>query len=147
MTTVEQGIKLARAGIHPGLICRMPSGWAVLCDLQYLRGYTILLPDPIAGSINDLDQEQRIAFLSDMVTIGDALLEITAAFRINYALMSNSDPFLHAHIVPRYLSEPEEIRHGHPWSYPQTMMNENLLNANRDKGLITCLAEAISKRL
>ena len=54
-----------------------------------------------------------------MSTIGDALLEVTDAFRINYAIMGNSDPALHAHIVPRYMSEPEHIRKHLPWSYPQ----------------------------
>jgi diadenosine tetraphosphate (Ap4A) HIT family hydrolase len=66
----------------------------------------ILLPDPAVASINDLNQPQRAAYLCDMVTVGDALLEVTDAYRINYALAGNSDPFLHAHIVPRYLAEP-----------------------------------------
>jgi len=147
MTTVKQGVKSARAGTHPGLICQVPSGWAVLCDMQYLRGYTILLPDPVVGGINELDRGQRSTFLCDMVTIDDALLEVTEAFRINYALMSNSDPFQHGHIVPRYLSEPEEIRRGLPWSYPQGAMNANLLDAQRDKESIARLAKAISKHL
>jgi diadenosine tetraphosphate (Ap4A) HIT family hydrolase len=146
MTSVVQGVESARSGTNPGLICRIPSGWAVLCDMQYLSGYTILLPDPVVASINELDRDSRATFLRDMVTIGDALLDVTGAFRINYALMSNSDPFLHAHIVPRYLSEPEEIRCSSPWSYPQEVMAANLLDPQRDRELITCLAEAITKR-
>lgn len=129
------------------MICRMPSGWAVLCDMQYLRGYSILLADPIVGSINELDRKQRTAFLNDMVTIGDALLEVTDAFRINYGIMGNSDPYLHAHVVPRYQSESEAIRHHLPWSYPKEVMDANLFDAQRDVELIARLAEAIKKRL
>jgi diadenosine tetraphosphate (Ap4A) HIT family hydrolase len=147
MTTVHEGVERARAGKNPAVICRMPSGWAVLCDMQYLRGYTILLPDPVVGSINDLDREQRAAFLCDMVTVGDALLEVTGAYRINYGIMGNSDPFLHAHITPRYQSEPEANRHHLPWSYPKEIMNSNLFDYERDQELIAQLAGAIRKRL
>lgn len=147
MITIQQSIESARAGTHPGLICRMPSGWAVLCNMQYLRGYSILMPDPLVASINDLSREQRATYLSDMITVGDALLEVASAYRINYFLGGNSDPFLHAHIVPRYLSEPEEIRRGGPWSYPKEVMNANLLDPQRDEELIGRLTEAINKRL
>jgi diadenosine tetraphosphate (Ap4A) HIT family hydrolase len=147
MTSVHEGVERARAGTNPAVICRMPSGWAVMCDMQYLRGYTILLPDPVVGSINELNREQRSIFLCDMVTIGDALLEVTESFRINYGIMGNSDPFLHAHITPRYMSEPDAIRHHLPWSYPPEVMNSNLFDYERDKELIARLAAAIQKRL
>jgi diadenosine tetraphosphate (Ap4A) HIT family hydrolase len=125
----------------------MPSGWAVLCDMQHLRGYTILLPDPVVSSINDLDQKGRAQYLYDMVTVGDALLEVTEAYRINYAILGNSDPALHAHIVPRYLTEPDEIRRGVPWSYPKEILDTHLFDYERDKELIARLAQAIQKRL
>ena len=46
-------------------------------------------------------------------------MKVTGAYRINYAIMGNSDPYLHAHIVPRYSDEPEEYLHDQPWSYPE----------------------------
>ena len=67
-------------------------------------------------SINYLDHLQRAEYLGDMTLIGDALLEVTGGYRINYGIMGNSDPFLHTHIVPRYLTEPEKFREGLPWS-------------------------------
>jgi diadenosine tetraphosphate (Ap4A) HIT family hydrolase len=145
--TVESGIQLARDGLHPGLICRMPSGWAVLCDMQFLRGYTILLPDPCVPSLNDLTRAERAAFLCDMAVIGDALMEVTGSFRINYAIMGNSDPALHAHIVPRFLDEPERYRFDIPWGYPPEVKASNLLDALRDQGLMHQLFEAIQNRL
>ena len=147
MTTIQERVEMARAGTHPTLIYRMPSGWAVLYDQQHLRGYTILLPDPVVGSINDLDRAQRAAYLCDMVTIGDALLEMTDAFRINYAILGNTDPALHAHIVPRYLSEPDEFRKGPPWSYPKEVLGTRLFDPARDGEFIARLAEAIQRHL
>jgi diadenosine tetraphosphate (Ap4A) HIT family hydrolase len=114
---IPQRIEAARTGDNPTVICRLPSGWVVMCDMQFLPGYCILLADPIAPSLNDLDETQRGRYLTDMSLVGDALLEVTGAFRINYSILGNTDPFLHAHIVPRYLSEPEQYRQGLPWSY------------------------------
>lgn len=147
MTIIHERVETARAGTNPTVICRVPSGWVVLCDMQHLPGYSILLPDPVVGSINDLNREQRAAYLCDMITVGDALLDVTDAFRINYAILGNSDLALHAHIVPRYLSEPDEIRRGLPWSYPKETLGSRLFDYERDKELITRLAEAIAKRL
>ena len=51
---IPERIAAARAGNNSAVICRVPSGWAVMCDMQFLRGYTILLADPPVVSINDL---------------------------------------------------------------------------------------------
>ena len=144
---IPERIAAARTGANPAVICRVPSGWVVMCDMQYLRGYTILLADPPVVSINDLERPLRAAYLCDMALIGDALLEITGAYRINYGVMGNSDPYLHAHIVPRYMSEPENFRLGLPWSYPKKLQDQVLFDFERDKELMGQIATAIQKRL
>jgi diadenosine tetraphosphate (Ap4A) HIT family hydrolase len=145
--TIQDRLAAARAGANPAVICRMPSGWAVLCDMQYLRGYSILLPDPLAGSLNDLDRPQRAAYLCDMALIGDALLEVTGAYRINYAILGNTDPVLHAHIVPRYLDEPDDLRLVPPWEHLRVPGQRRIFDYERDRELIQQLAAAIQKRL
>jgi diadenosine tetraphosphate (Ap4A) HIT family hydrolase len=144
---IPERIANARAGTNPAVICRVPSGWAVLCDVQFLRGYTILLADPPVASINNLDRTQRAEYLCDMALIGDALLEATGAYRINYGILGNSDPFLHAHIIPRFLSEPEQFRSGLPWSYPLELVNSVLFDPEKHKDLQQQIAAAIQKRL
>jgi hypothetical protein len=61
--------------------------------------------------------------------------------------LGNSDPFLHAHIIPRYLSEPQEFRKGLPWSYPLELVNAVPFDLKRDKELMGQIATAIQKRL
>ncbi len=115
--------------------------------MQFLSGYCILLADPPISSLNDLPEHKRAEFLSDMAYIGDALLAVTGAYRINYAIAGNSDPFLHAHIVPRYMSEPEVLRKGLPWSHPQSEMASILFDPSRDGLLMAQLRKAITNRL
>ena len=145
--SVSQQVEAARAGLEPAVICQVPSGWVVLCTMQYLSGYCILLPDPVVRSLNDLTRQQREMYLCDMSTVGDALLEVTGAYRINYAIMGNSDQALHAHIVPRYLTEPDEFRCNTPWSYPQEVKDGTLFDLDRDNDLMLKLCDAIQKRL
>ena len=146
MTVLEQ-VQAARAGREPALVCRVPSGWVVLCQMQFLRGYCVLLPDPVVGSLNDLDPAARASFLGDMACVGDALLEVTGAYRINYAIFGNTDPVLHAHIVPRFLNEPEELRMGPPWQYSKAIQEAMIFDPARDAALMGELASAIQKRL
>lgn len=145
--TIQERVDTARAGTNPTVICRVPSGWVVLCDTQFLSGYCILLADPVIASLNDLSRLKRAEFLSDMVTVGDALLEVTDAYRINYAIAGNTDPYLHAHIVPRYMSEPEELRKGLPWSHPHSERDSLLFDYERDKSLMDRIKQAIESRL
>ena len=137
---------LARNGQHPGLICQMPSGWLVLADMQYLKGYCILLADPVVASLNDLDEGKRVEFLADMAAVGDALLKVTGVYRINYAVLGNSDPFLHAHIVPRYEDEEDKYKHNHPWAYPTEIMQNSTIENVEHKRLIEQIAISLTKK-
>jgi diadenosine tetraphosphate (Ap4A) HIT family hydrolase len=99
------------------VIARLFSGWAVFGERQFVRGYALLLPDPVVPNLNALGARERIAFLSDMSRLGDALLKVTGAVRINYAIFGNQEPALHAHVIPRYTDEPEPLRTAQPWAY------------------------------
>ena len=142
-----QRIESARNGTNPAVICSVPSGWVFLANMQYLRGYCILQADPIVESINALVQKEREQYLWDMALIGDALLEATNAYRINYATLGNTEPVLHTHIVPRYLDEPDEFRAHGPWSYPQEYQDSVVFNLERDRELMEKICIAIQKRL
>ena len=145
--SIYKQVEAARSGNESALICQIPSGWVVLANWQYLRGYCIQMPDPVVPSLNDLTQLARTAYLSDMAIIGDALLEVTGAYRINYAIMGNSDQVLHSHIVPRYLTEPDQFRMSNPWMYPPETMDATLFNCEHDKDLLLQIKNAIGKRL
>ena len=146
-TLIHQRVEAAQAGANPTVICRMPSGWAVLGDVQFLRGYALLLADPVAPDLNSLDESRRIRFLQDMAILGDALLEVTGAYRINYEILGNSEAALHAHVFPRYMSEPEDLRKGPAWLYDREYRLSVKFDAERDQELIQHLAQAIRRRL
>ena len=116
-TAIHRQVEAARAGLEPRVIGRLESGWAVMGERQFLRGYALLLPDPVVSSLNALDAPGRARFLLDLARLGDAVLAVTGALRINYAILGNLEPALHAHVIPRYADEPEALRTAHPWAY------------------------------
>jgi diadenosine tetraphosphate (Ap4A) HIT family hydrolase len=144
-TEIDERVEAARNGTNPYVICRMPSGWAVLADDQPLKGWSILLPDPVVSSINDMNLVDRQQFLSDMTILGDALLEVTGAYRINYAIFCNQVPALHAHVVPRYISEPDDLRTGPPFTY--SGITADVINPKTAEELKGQIAKAISRQL
>jgi diadenosine tetraphosphate (Ap4A) HIT family hydrolase len=115
-STIHTLVDRCRAGQLPAAIAKLPSGWVVMGERQVLPGYCLLLPDPVAPHLNALDTHARAQFLFDMALVGDVLLAITAAARINYAIYGNVDPALHAHIFPRDSAEPESTRTAQPWA-------------------------------
>jgi len=144
-TLIHRRVELARAGKNETVICRVPSGWVVLGDRQLLRGYCLLLSDPVVSDLNALSMEQRAIYLRDMSIIGDALLEVTGAVRINYETLGNTEHALHTHIVPRYNDESDEFRFGPVWFYDWEKAPKFDLESDQD--FMNQLAKSIQKRL
>ncbi len=144
-TLIHRRVELARENKNETVICRVPSGWVVLGDVQFLRGYSLLLPDPVVFDLNTLSPEGRMTFLRDMAIVGDALLELTGAVRMNYDILGNGEPALHAHIFPRYEDEPDELRRGPAFFYDWEKAPK--FDLERDQEFMKELAQLIQKRL
>jgi diadenosine tetraphosphate (Ap4A) HIT family hydrolase len=105
-----------RAGSLAAAVAKLRSGWVIMGERQVFTGYCLLLPDPVVPDLNALSGAARAQFLADMSSVGDVLLVVTGAVRINYAIYGNVEPALHAHIFPRSApEEPEATRTLQPW--------------------------------
>lgn len=121
----------ARRGDNPTVIRGLPSGFVVIGDTQFLPGYCVLLADPEVEHLTDMPHADRQRFLLDMSLVGEAI-ERTCAddglLRVNYEVLGNSLPVVHAHVFPRYAWEDEERVRGPVWLYP----NEDLYGAEHE---------------
>src|SRR5262249_49406390 len=116
-TPIHRLVAAAREGREPRVIARLYSGWAGFGERQFPPRYTLVLPYPGGPTLNALASQQRAGYLQDVARVGDALLKLTGAVRINYAILGNQDPALHTHLIPRYADEAEKLRTTHPWAY------------------------------
>ncbi|KEK23182.1 HIT family protein [Bacillus gaemokensis] len=139
---------------NPMVITKMKSGFAVIGDTQFLPGYCVLLASPKVNTLNDLNCKERNDYLLDMSLIGDAIEKSCNPRRVNYSILGNTDPFLHAHIFPRYEWEPEERKPYPVWRYPnekwfdvQYQYNDKehgLLRQKITENLLTLMKQAYS---
>lgn len=144
ITVIDRSVESARAGENLRLVCRVRSGWVVAGESQFLPGYCLLLPDPVVPSLNALEGEARARFLADMAAVGDAVLAETGACRINYEILGNLEPALHAHAFPRYTHEPEEWRTKPVWLYPQEHWNATPFESGQHGELLARIAARLA---
>ncbi|MEU8503276.1 diadenosine tetraphosphate hydrolase [Streptomyces brevispora] len=115
----------ALRGENPAVLRRLAAGFAVIGDVQFLPGYSVLLvDDPAVQRLSELPKSKRLAFLSDMDKLGGAVeracRRLDPAFRrINLEILGNADPFLHAHVWPRFDWEPADLVSRPVWLYPR----------------------------
>ncbi|MCX4588068.1 HIT family protein [Streptomyces sp. NBC_01481] len=115
----------ALRGENPTVLRRLDAGFAVIGDVQFLPGYSVLLTqDATAQRLSDLPRAERSAFLSDMDLLGEAVeracRSLDSAFRrVNLEILGNTDGFLHAHVWPRFAWEPADLVGMPVWLYPR----------------------------
>ncbi|MEV1053352.1 diadenosine tetraphosphate hydrolase [Streptomyces sp. NPDC049887] len=118
-------IGTALRGENPTVLRRLTSGFAVIGDVQFLPGYSVLLVDePDVQRLSDLPRAKRLSFLSDMDQLGEAVERVCrrldpAFRRVNLEILGNTDPFLHAHVWPRFEWEPADVVGKPVWLYPR----------------------------
>lgn len=117
MTEIHRIVESAEQGSLDRLICHMKSGVLAFGDPQVLPGYCVLYANPVVPNLNALQEPERRQFLSDMANVGDALMDLLSPLRINYEILGNLEPALHAHIIPRYSGEEIELRSKPIWFY------------------------------
>jgi len=66
----------------------------------------VLLLRRHAREPHELPEAERVAFFEDMVRVGRALELVYGALKLNYSILGNVVPHLHAHIQPRFHGDP-----------------------------------------
>ncbi|OUD00683.1 diadenosine tetraphosphate hydrolase [Streptomyces swartbergensis] len=123
----DDRIGSALRGGNPAVMRRLDAGFAVIGDVQFLPGYSVLLTDdPAVERLSELPRSRRLAFLGDMERLGEAVeracRRVESGFRrVNLEILGNADGFLHAHVWPRYDWEPEDLVRLPVWLYPREM--------------------------
>ncbi len=97
----------AKEGRHEGLIAELDTGYAVLGDSQFFRGYSVLLCKSPATELAELPKETRLRYLQEMSQLAEAVQRATACHKLNYECLGNVVHHLHFHVFPRQLTDPD----------------------------------------
>jgi diadenosine tetraphosphate (Ap4A) HIT family hydrolase len=81
------------------------------------RGYTIVTwRGRHVAEPTELRPEEASAYWSELLRVARALEEHLRPVKLNYNLLGNEVPHLHAHVIPRYADDP---RPGWPFPFPE----------------------------
>ncbi|WP_042388018.1 HIT family protein [Streptacidiphilus melanogenes] len=120
----DDRIGTALNGTNPTVLRRLDAGFAVIGDVQFLPGYSVLLVDePEVQRLSELPRSKRLAFLADMDRLGEAVERACRRLdpefrRVNLEILGNTDGFLHAHVWPRFEWERPDLVSRPVWWYP-----------------------------
>lgn len=103
---VCQRIAAIQARENPYFVAEVDSGYIVLGDYQFFRGYTLLLSKHHVTELHELNWPDRQQYLREMSLVAEAVFQAFRPRKLNYELLGNSDPHLHWHIFPRYPDDP-----------------------------------------
>ncbi|MEE1769075.1 diadenosine tetraphosphate hydrolase [Streptomyces sp. JV185] len=142
----------ALRGGNPTVMRRLDAGFAAIRDVQFLPGYSVLLVDePGVERLSELPRAGRLAFLSDMDRLGEAVeracRRADSAFRrVNLEILGNTDGFLHAHVWPRYEWEPVDLVGLPVWLYPRDRWRDGRFALGpRHDGLRAAITEELDR--
>jgi diadenosine tetraphosphate (Ap4A) HIT family hydrolase len=80
------------------------------------RGYTVVVwRGRHVAEPSELTEDEAAGWWSDLVRVGRALERHFEPGKLNYELLGNAVPHLHAHVMPRYADDP---RPGWPFPWP-----------------------------
>jgi diadenosine tetraphosphate (Ap4A) HIT family hydrolase len=99
-------VKAIREGKNPLFVAELSTGYVVLGDFQYWRGYTLFLYKHHVAELHDLETNIRLRFLEQMSIVAEAVYRAFLPSKLNYELLGNSEPHLHWHLFPRREDEP-----------------------------------------
>ncbi|MFD5107844.1 HIT family protein [Streptomyces cinereoruber] len=143
-------IGAALRGENPTVLRRLDASFAVIGDVQFLPGYSVLLvDDPDVRRLSELPRARRLTFLTEMDRLGEAVeracRRLDPAFRrVNLEILGNTDPFLHAHVWPRFDWEPADLVGKPVWLYPPDRWSDERFRLGPRHG---ALRDAIGEEL
>lgn len=80
---------------------------AFLFKEQTYRGRCLVAYDGHVNDLNELTDEERNAFMSDVVKVTRAMQKVFNPEKINYGAYSDRLSHLHFHLAPKYVDGPD----------------------------------------
>lgn len=84
----------------------LKTGYVVLSDYQFYKGYTLFLSKKHVNELHKLDKT-RFSYLHEMALVAEAVYKTFNPKKLNYELLGNTNEHLHWHIIPRYKNDPK----------------------------------------
>jgi diadenosine tetraphosphate (Ap4A) HIT family hydrolase len=91
--------------VHGFIVADLRISQLRLSREQHMPGWCVLICRRHVREPHELAPAERGDFFSDLLRAGEALERVYAADKINYQILGNLVPHLHAHIQPRFYGD------------------------------------------
>ena len=86
-------------------VCELPASVVYLFKEQSHPGRCIVASNHHVSEMLELSEEDRNAFIADIVTTANAIHKVFHPDKLNYGMYGDTGHHLHIHIVPKYEGE------------------------------------------
>ncbi|WP_353989977.1 HIT family protein [Pediococcus argentinicus] len=97
-----QRILMIKDGNNPYFVKELETGYVVIGDTQYFKGYTLFLSKEHYTELHLMEPELKNKFLIEMSWVSEACSKAFHADKMNVELLGNGDSHTHWHIFPRH---------------------------------------------
>lgn len=101
MCLVCDRIEMIKKGENPYFVRELETGYVVIGDHQYFKGFTLFLCKNHETELFRLDRDLKMKFLEEMSIVAQAAAAAFGADKMNYELLGMGDAHLHWHLYPR----------------------------------------------
>ncbi len=101
MCLICDRIEMIKNGENPYFVRELETGYAVIGDHQYFKGFTLFLCKTHETELFRLDRDFKMKFLEEMSLVAQAASVAFGADKMNYELLGMVDAHLHWHLYPR----------------------------------------------
>jgi len=113
---------------HPQKIAELDVSTAILNrDWQYYRGSALLVFQDHVTELHHLEPEMRHRFMEDACRLAAAVEKTFQPHKLNHAVLGNSVPHLHWHLIPRRQSDPHPTQAIWENDFPQLRLGDDEL--------------------
>ena len=126
MCLICERIELIKQGKNPHFVKELETGYVVIGDGQYFKGYTLFLAKEHVTELHQMEYETKIKFLEEMSIVQEAVAKAFQAEKMNIELLGNGDAHVHWHLFPRKAGDMHEYGHngrGPVWWVPWEEMS------------------------
>ena len=126
MCLICERIELIKQGKNPHFVKEFETGYVVIGDGQYFKGYTLFLAKEHVTEFHQMEYETKIKFLEEMSIVQEAVAKAFQAEKMNIELLGNGDAHVHWHLFPRKAGDMKGYGHngrGPVWWVPWEEMS------------------------
>lgn len=126
MCLICERIELIKQGKNPHFVKELETGYVVIGDGQYFKGYTLFLAKEHVMELHQMEYETKIKFLEEMSIVQEAVAKAFQAEKMNIELLGNGDAHVHWHLFPRKAGDMKGYGHngrGPVWWVPWEEMS------------------------